>query len=95
MSSFGGIEIDIEEVKADFLISSSNKCIQGVPGFSFIICKRDILETCSGQARSLSLDLYSQWKVMEENNGKWRFTSPTHTVRAFYQALLELKKKVV
>lgn len=93
MSSFGGIEIDIEEVKADFLISSSNKCIQGVPGFSFIICKRDILETCSGQARSLSLNLYSQWKVMEENNGKWRFTSPTHTVRAFYQALLELEKE--
>lgn len=93
MSSFGGIEIDIEEVKADFLISSSNKCIQGVPGFSFIICKRDILETCSGQARSLSLDLYSQWKVMEENNGKWKFTSPTHTVRAFYQALLELEKE--
>ena len=93
MSSFGGIEIDIEEVKADFLISSSNKCIQGVPGFSFIICKRDILETCSGQVRSLSLDLYSQWKVMEENNGKWRFTSPTHTVRAFYQALLELEKE--
>lgn len=93
MSSFGGIEIDIEEIKADFLISSSNKCIQGVPGFSFIICKRDILETCSGQARSLSLNLYSQWKVMEENNGKWRFTSPTHTVRAFYQALLELEKE--
>ena len=51
------------------------------------------LETCSGQARSLSLNLYSQWKVMEENNGKWRFTSPTHTVRAFYQALLELEKE--
>lgn len=93
MSSFGGIEIDIEEVKADFIISSSNKCIQGVPGFSFIICRKDVLENCSGQARSLSLDLYSQWKVMEENNGKWRFTSPTHTVRAFYQALLELEKE--
>ena len=93
MSSFGGIEIDIEEVRADFIISSSNKCIQGVPGFSFIVCRKDILEKCSGQARSLSLDLYSQWKVMEENNGKWRFTSPTHTVRAFYQALLELEKE--
>lgn len=93
MSSFGGIEIDIEEVKADFIISSSNKCIQGVPGFSFIICRKEVLENCSGRARSLSLDLYSQWKVMEENNGKWRFTSPTHTVRAFYQALLELEKE--
>lgn len=27
---------------------------------------------------------------MEEGRGKWRFTSPTHTVRAFAQALREL-----
>ena len=93
MSSFGGVCIDLEELQADFIISSSNKCIQGVPGFSFIICKRDVLEKCSGQARSLSLDLYNQWKTMEENHGKWRFTSPTHTVRAFYQALAELREE--
>lgn len=93
MSSFGGIEIAVDEIDIDFLISSSNKCIQGVPGFSFIICKRESIEKCKGQARSLALDLYSQWKVMEEQNGKWRFTSPTHTVRAFYQALLELEKE--
>ncbi len=93
MSSFGGVCIDLEELQADFIISSSNKCIQGVPGFSFIICKRDVLEKCSGQARSLSLDLYNQWKTMEENHEKWRFTSPTHTVRAFYQALAELREE--
>lgn len=93
MSSFGGVKISLEELQADFIISSSNKCIQGVPGFSFIICKKDVLEKCTGQARSLSLDLYSQWKTMEENHGKWRFTSPTHTVRAFYQALSELKEE--
>lgn len=93
MSSFGGVCIDLEELQADFIISSSNKCIQGVPGFSFIICKRDVLEKCSGQARSLSLDLYNQWKTMEENHGKWRFTFPTHTVRAFYQALAELREE--
>ena len=93
MSSFGGVKISLEELQADFIISSSNKCIQGVPGFSFIICKKDVLEKCAGQARSLSLDLYSQWKTMEENHGKWRFTSPTHTVRAFYQAFSELKEE--
>lgn len=93
MSSFGGIEIEMDKIDIDFLISSSNKCIQGVPGFSFIICKKEVIENCKGQARSLALDLYSQWKVMEEQNGKWRFTSPTHTVRAFYQALLELEKE--
>lgn len=93
MSSFGGIEIAVDEIGIDFLISSSNKCIQGVPGFSFIICKKEAIENCKGQARSLALDIYSQWKVMEEQNGKWRFTSPTHTVRAFYQALLELERE--
>ena len=28
---------------------------------------------------------------MESGHGKWRFTSPTHVVRAFMQALKELK----
>lgn len=28
-----------------------------------------------------------------KQNGKWRFTSPTHVVHAFYQALLELEKE--
>ncbi len=91
MSSFGGMEIDIEELGCDFLISSANKCIQGVPGFGFVIAKRKAVIRCRGKAKSLSLDLYSQWKTMEDNNGKWRFTSPTHVVRAFYQALLELE----
>lgn len=93
MSSFGGIEIDIAELQIDFLISSANKCIQGVPGFGFVIANRDELLKCKGQARSLSLDLYDQWETMEEQNGKWRFTSPTHIVRAFYQALLELEEE--
>ncbi|OPA74029.1 2-aminoethylphosphonate--pyruvate transaminase [Paenibacillus selenitireducens] len=91
MSSFGGIPIDVEELGIDFLISSANKCIQGVPGFSFVICRTDALVNCKGNARSLSLDLYDQWKVMEAEPGKWRFTSPTHVVRAFYQALHELE----
>ncbi|NGP44916.1 2-aminoethylphosphonate--pyruvate transaminase [Bacillaceae bacterium SIJ1] len=93
MSSFGGIEIDVAEWKIDFLISSANKCIQGVPGFSFIIANKENLQACKGQARSLSLDLYDQWKTMEERQGKWRYTSPTHTVRAFKQALLELEEE--
>lgn len=91
MSSFGGIHFNIPEYQIDFLISSSNKCIQGVPGFGFIIAKKSELLKCEGKARSHSLDLFDQWKVMENGNGKWRFTSPTHVVRAFYQALLELE----
>jgi 2-aminoethylphosphonate-pyruvate transaminase len=42
-------------------MSSSNKCIEGVPGFAFAICKKSELLKAKGQARSLSLDLYDQW----------------------------------
>jgi 2-aminoethylphosphonate-pyruvate transaminase len=90
MSSFGGIPFDMADYGIDFLISSSNKCIQGVPGFAFVIAKKDELEKCGGNARSLCLDLYDQWKEMDKT-GKWRYTSPTHVVRAFYEALNELE----
>jgi 2-aminoethylphosphonate-pyruvate transaminase len=92
MSSFGGIPFDMDELGVDFLISSSNKCIQGVPGFGFIIAKREELIRSAGNARSLCLDIYDQWKEMDAS-GKWRYTSPTHAVRAFYQALDELEEE--
>lgn len=91
MSSFGGVPIDIEKLQIDFLVSSANKCIQGIPGFSYVIANRSALEKCRGQAHSLSLDLYGQWQTMEDDEGKWRYTSPTHVVRAFRQALKEFE----
>lgn len=89
MSSFGGVEFDTCALGIDYLISSANKCIQGVPGFGFVIAKLDKLRACKGNARSLSLDLYDQWKEMDKE-GKWRYTSPTHVVAAFSRAIDEL-----
>lgn len=93
MSSFGGIPIDMGRLGIEFLISSANKCIQGVPGFGFAIARRAALMACAGRARSVSLDLHAQWQTMEQQGGKWRFTSPTHTVLAFAQALRELDEE--
>ncbi|MDP6891705.1 MAG: 2-aminoethylphosphonate--pyruvate transaminase [Verrucomicrobiota bacterium] len=90
MSSFGGIPISMESTGAHYLISSANKCVQGVPGFGFVIADRAELEATKGLARSHSLDLYDQWREMEAKGGKWRFTSPTHVVNAFACALDEL-----
>lgn len=92
MSSFGGVEIPVEDWGIDFIISSANKCIQGVPGFSFIIARKKLLLESEGKARSLSLDLYDQWKTMDVD-GKWRFTSPTHVVLAFAKAMEELEEE--
>lgn len=92
MSCFGGIPLNVAELGIDFLVSSSNKCIQGVPGFSFVIARKKELEKRKGHAHSLSLDLYVQYEEMN-HDGKWRFTSPTHTVLAFQQAIKELKEE--
>ena len=93
MSSFGGIPLVIDDIGIDYLISSANKCIQGVPGFAFVICHQKKFEKTRGYARSLSLDLYDQWETMETKGGKWRYTSPTHTLLAFHQALKELENE--
>jgi 2-aminoethylphosphonate-pyruvate transaminase len=90
MSGFGGIPLDVATLGIDALVSSANKCIQGVPGFGLVIVRRDVIAEAAGRARSLSLDLFDQWREMEKSGGKWRYTSPTHTVRAFAQALAEL-----
>lgn len=90
MSSFGGVPMDIRGWGIDFLISSANKCIQGAPGFGFVLARRTLLGEAEGRARSVSLDLVSQWKGME-SNGQFRFTPPTHVLLAFRQALRELE----
>ncbi len=92
MSSFGGVQFDMMESQVDFLLSSSNKCIEGVPGFAFALCKKTELEKAKGQARSLSLDLYEQWAGLEAN-GQFRFTPPTLSIMAFRQALRELEEE--
>jgi len=90
MSSFGGMPIDLPGRGIDYLISSANKCLEGVPGFCFVLCRRDALAACEGYARSLSLDLLGQVKGFQ-TNGQFRFTPPTHAVLAFDQALTELE----
>ncbi len=89
MSSFGAIPVDMGDAHIDFLISSANKCIEGVPGFGFTLVRRAALDAAKGQARTLSLDLHSQWDGLERD-GQFRFTPPTHALLAFRQALREL-----
>lgn len=92
MSSFGGIPLSLQDVNCDYLVSSSNKCLEGVPGFSFVIANKDKLFAAEGRARTLSLDLLSQYRGLEAN-GQFRFTPPTHCFLAFAQALAELREE--
>ncbi len=88
MSAFGALPLDMAALGAVAVAASSNKCLEGVPGMGFVIARRDALEAAKGNAHSLSLDLYDQWRGFEAN-AQWRFTPPTHVVAAFAQALDE------
>jgi 2-aminoethylphosphonate-pyruvate transaminase len=92
MSSFGGVPLDLSKLEIDYLISSPNKCLEGVPGFSFVLARRAALEATKGRARSVSLDLLAQWEGLERN-GQFRFTPPTHALLAFASALEELREE--
>jgi len=86
MSAFGALPITADDVGFDVLVSSANKCVEGIPGFGFVIIKKDLLQASRGRSHSLALDLYEQWVYMEKS-GQWRFTPPTHAVVAFCEAL--------
>ncbi len=88
MSSFGAVPLDMAACGIDVMVSSSNKCIEGVPGFSYVLCRRGMLDECEGRCHSVVLDLHEQWKGLEAN-GQFRFTPPTHALVAFHQALKE------
>ena len=92
MSTFGAYDIDPGNLNISYLISSSNKCIEGIPGFSYVLAKRSELEKCKNQSRTLSLDLYDQWLGLN-SNGQFRFTPPVQSLLAFNEALNELDKE--
>ncbi len=86
MSAFGAIDLKVADIRYEAMVSSANKCIEGVPGFGFIIARKSELEAAKGNSHSLSLDVHAQWAHMNKT-GQWRFTPPTHVVAAFLEAL--------
>lgn len=86
MSAFGAVPVEPDTIRFEALVSSANKCIEGVPGFGFVLARKAELEAAAGNSHSLSLDIHAQWVAMEKT-GQWRFTPPTHVVAAFLEAL--------
>ncbi len=86
MSAFGAMPLDPDKVSFEAMVSSANKCIEGVPGFGFVFATKAALEAAKGNSHSLSLDVHAQWAHMNKT-GQWRFTPPTHVIAAFLKAL--------
>ncbi len=93
MSSFAGIPVDIKKAKVDYLISSSNKCIQGMAGIVFVICnRRALMKTHDYKRRSFYLNLYDQYEHFEKC-GEMRFTPPVQVLYALRQAINEYERE--
>lgn len=88
MSAFGAIEIDARTVQYDALAASSNKCLEGVPGLGFVVCRKDALAACKGNATTLVLDLHDQAEGFAKT-GQYRFTPPIHVIVALGKAIEE------
>ncbi len=83
MSSFAGIPIDMDKMNIKYLASSSNKCIQGMAGISFVVAdKKALNNTQNIKPRNLYLNIYKQYSYFKDNY-QMRFTPPVQILYAF------------
>jgi len=94
MSSLFGEPLDVTQDGIDFVMASANKCLQGVPGISFVLARRQALDALRGKPpRSVYLDLANHYVAQERDNTP--FTPAVQVLHAMRQALLELEKEGV
>jgi len=75
----------------DYLVSSANKCLQGMPGISFVLARKSRLEEiASYPPRSFYTNLALEAQAAR-NGGQMRFTPAVQVLFALRQALGELQ----
>jgi 2-aminoethylphosphonate-pyruvate transaminase len=94
MSSLFGERLDVGHEGFDFVTASANKCLQGIPGISFVLARRAALEALKGRSpRSVYLDLLGHWTTQEQDNTP--FTPAVQVLHAMREALIELEEEGV
>src|SRR5688572_27583615 len=92
MSSLFGESLDLGQPAIDFVTASANKCLQGIPGVSFVLARRRALAELEGRAaRSVYLDLHGHFASQERDNTP--FTPAVQVLHAMEQALAELAEE--
>jgi len=94
MSSLFGEPLDVSREGIDVVTASANKCLQGVPGISFVLARRTALAALKGRPpRSVYLDLHNHWATQEQDNTP--FTPAVQVLHAMREALVELGEEGV
>jgi len=89
VSGFGVLPFMLaEQPEVDAVVFTSNKCLEGLPGFGFAVSPVERLLACEGQAGSWCMDLADVYRHGVENGwGSFRFTPAVQSLRAFGVAL--------
>jgi len=89
MSSYAGIPISAKETPFDYLVSSSNKCVQGFAGLGMVIFNKEKLELIKNYPpRNLYLNLYRNTQY-QKKHGQFQFTPPVQILYALDTVLDE------
>ncbi|HNW33916.1 MAG TPA: 2-aminoethylphosphonate--pyruvate transaminase [Candidatus Ozemobacteraceae bacterium] len=90
ISSFAGIPLNVKNDHIDFMVSTSNKCLQGMAGICFAIGRTtEILKLKAYPRRNFYLSLYDQYEFFSTTL-QMRFTPPVQTMYALRKAIDEL-----
>jgi 2-aminoethylphosphonate-pyruvate transaminase len=94
ISGLGGEPIDLEASGIDLCVGTANKCIQGVPGVSFVLVRQEAMAALEKvPPRSLYLNLHENWQAQER--GEPLFTPAIPAFYGFDEALAELLEEGV
>jgi 2-aminoethylphosphonate-pyruvate transaminase len=87
ISSVGGEALDMEADHIDWCVGTANKCIEGIPGLSFVCASRARLDgLANATRRTYYLDLYNQYVATDRLQAP-PFTPAVQTFCAFDVAL--------
>jgi len=79
VSSFGAEELNFHGWRIAACAATANKCLHGVPGVSFVVVKRSVLDNSKIKPRNLYLDLATYLQQQDDNG-----TPFTQSVQCFY-----------
>lgn len=88
VSAFGALPLDISSLPSiDAIVLTANKCLEGLPGTAFVVCRTDRLEASKSNAGSWSMDLHDVYQHGQHLHGSMRFTPAAPTLAALAVAL--------
>jgi 2-aminoethylphosphonate-pyruvate transaminase len=94
VSGLGGEAFDFASSCADIVVSTANKCLQGLPGLSFALARLEMMETMRAYpARSVYLHL--PLHAAEQDRRSTAFTPAVQIAYALDAALAELEAESV